>query len=289
VTTGATLSSQSQPSLSAQHGQVLEAGGIASDVMHERGYFTIAPADADTLAFFGHTPRIAEQAPVLMMPSYDTRGERSAVFARPDQPRLDMKGRPVKYETPRKASLRLDVHPRVRAALRDPTSALWITEGIKKADAAISCGAYALALAGVWNWKKHVLHDWDEVLLEDRTVYIAFDSDAATKPQVENARRRLKAFLGARKAHVRIVHLEPGPNGEKVGLDDALVAGVTLEQLAAMSTEHLRVARETPNDKRPLLDVTTLDRTVTLRALEILAETGEVYRTSAGLVRVERR
>lgn len=100
------------------------------------------------------------------------------------------------------------------------------------------------------------------------------------------ALRRLRAFLVSRGAHVRIVHLEPQSDGRKTGLDDALAAGVTLADLAGASTESLRVTPAAPNDRRPDLDVSVLQRSVALQAFEHLNRAAAVYQTGAGLVHV---
>ena len=96
----------------------------------------------------------------------------------------------------------LDVPPPVRAQLGNPKIPLWITEGISKADAAVSQGMCCIALIGVWNWRGRnddggltALADWELIHLKERDVYLVFDSDVMTKPSVHAALRRLKAFL----------------------------------------------------------------------------------------------
>jgi hypothetical protein len=42
------------------------------------------------------------------------------------------------------------------------------------------------------------LAEWDYIALNDREVYIVFDSDVMIKPQVHKAMVRLKAFLERR-------------------------------------------------------------------------------------------
>src|SRR5262249_36808050 len=125
----------------------------------------------------------------------------------------------------------LDVPPSVQSKLGDPNVDLWLTEGARKADAAASAGLCCVALLGVWNWRgsndlggKLVLSCWDAIALNDRKVFIAFDSDVTTKPEVAKALARLKAVLEQRGARVRIVQLPSGRSGKKVGLDDYLAA-----------------------------------------------------------------
>jgi hypothetical protein len=141
----------------------------------------------------------------------------------------------------------LDAHPQIRELLDDPLVPLWITEGIFKADAAISKGLCCIALLGVWNWRgtnglggKTVLPDWEAIALNGRAVYLAFDSDVMTKREVYAALARLGAFLTSRGAHVRYVYLPSGPGGLKVGLDDYLAAGHSVDDLLALATPELR-------------------------------------------------
>lgn len=99
----------------------------------------------------------------------------------------------------------LDVPPFSRGMLADPSVPLFITEGVKKGDALVSQGLCAVALLGVWNWRgtnerggKTVLPEWDYIALNEREVFIVFDSDIALKPEVHRALVRLKAFLEGR-------------------------------------------------------------------------------------------
>jgi putative DNA primase/helicase len=85
----------------------------------------------------------------------------------------------IKYDQPVGVPVALDI-PSPLEDLMDTTRRLWITEGEKKADALVSRGEVAVALLGVWNWKKDgwMLPEWDRIPLMGRDVIIAFDSDA---------------------------------------------------------------------------------------------------------------
>src|SRR5262249_37696494 len=61
------------------------------------------------------------------------------------------------------------------------------------------------------------------VNLKDRDVYIVFDSDVASKREVQGAIKALKAYLTRQGAVVTIVYL-PGNADKKVGIDDYLLA-----------------------------------------------------------------
>ena len=141
----------------------------------------------------------------------------------------------------------LDVHPAARAALANPDTPLFVTEGIKKGDCLVSRGCCAVALLGVWNWRgtnelggKTSLPDWEAAALNDRQVYVIFDSDVMLKHQVHAALARFKPFLESRGARVLLIYLPVDPSGRKTGVDDYLVAGHTMADLLALATPHLR-------------------------------------------------
>ena len=141
--------------------------------------------------------------------------------------------------------MRLDIPFRVREQMGDPNVPLFITEGAKKADAIVSRGACCIALSGVWNWRgknrfggKAALADWELIALNDRQVYIVFDSDVMVKGPVRQALNRLVRFLESRGARVRCIYLpdtEGGSDGRKQGVDDYLVAGRTIEGLLELA------------------------------------------------------
>ena len=143
-------------------------------------------------------------------------GEIALHQLRPDEPR-DNNGRAIKYETPAGSRMVLDVPPMVRERLGDPRVDLWVTEGARKADAAVSQGLCCIGLLGVWNWRGKneqggvvALPDWELIAIRGRTVYLAFDSDVIVKREVHGALARLKKFLELRGAVVRVVYLPSG-------------------------------------------------------------------------------
>lgn len=226
------------------HAALLAASAISDDVASKRGYRSVtAKAKLIELGFSDRQARV----PALLVPVWGVSGEVSLYQARPDEPRIDPRGRVVKYETVAGAHVVLDVHPAVRDQLRDPAVPLWITEGVRKGDAAVSAGLCCVALLGVWNWRgtnalggKAALADWESIALNGRVTHIAFDSDVMTNPAVGEALARLKAFLESRRAQVRLVYLPAGPGGDKVGLDDYLAAGHMVEELLAHATTDQR-------------------------------------------------
>jgi hypothetical protein len=189
--------------LSDDHKQMLiEKSGINPEVVEARGYRTIEKkVELKTLGFSDSQ----RNTPGLLIPVYSPTGEIATYQYRPDQPRIGKKGKPVKYETPSGSRMVLDVHPSAREMLGNPSVPLFITEGIKKGDALVSRGLCTVTLLGVWSWRGRngdggltALAEWEYVALNDREVYIVFDSDVMLKPQVHKAMVRLKAFLESR-------------------------------------------------------------------------------------------
>ncbi len=188
--------------LSDGHKKMLvEDSGIAPEIVKARGYETVTTKTE--LSRLGFT-KIQQSCPALKIPIYGPDGEIAFVQIRPDDPRY-RDGKRIKYEMPRGVRMTFDVHPFARDKLGDPSTPLFITEGIKKCDALVTQGLCAIGLLGVWNWRgtnirggKTVLENWDLVALNDREVFLVFDSDVSLKPEVRAAMLRLKNFLESR-------------------------------------------------------------------------------------------
>ena len=227
--------------LTQAHLEHLLAAGISLEVIRERGYRTIDVAKR--LEEFGFS-KAQRRVPGILIPLHAPDGSPAGWQYRPDDPRLNAKGNPIKYETPAGAGLRLDMPPRCRDAAGNPEIPIWITEGAKKADALASTGVVAINLSGVWGFKGKnafgasvFLADFDLIAWKDRDVYPAFDSDVVTKPQVHQALTRLSAHLSRLGGRLHHVQLPSGENGAKTGVDDYLAAGHTLEDLKALASD----------------------------------------------------
>ena len=204
--------------LSATHRQMLEVeSGISSEVIAARGYRTLTrQVEARRLGFSEAQCRI----PALVLPVWGLSGEITTYQLRPDIPRISS-GRAIKYETPKGSAMAMDCSPLIRDTVMDVRVPLLITEGIKKADAAISRGGCCVALLGVWNWRgrdehggKRLLADFDRIPLNDREVLIIFDSDLLEKEPVAQALIRLGRVLEhAFHAAVRVVTLPSAVTG----------------------------------------------------------------------------
>lgn len=228
------------PELYQKHYEHLVESAIAADVIKERGYRTV----------MGHTDLIktgfsqaqSKHFPGILLPLHGVDGGIVGYQYRPDSPRTDpARGRTIKYENPAGASVRVDVPPRCRAQLGNPATPLWVTEGVKKVDALASKGCCAIGLTGVWGFKGKnefggvtILADFDHIAWRDRTVYLVFDSDSANNPQVDKALQRLSGHLGLKGAKVRVLQLPPGKDGKKIGADDYLSQGGTIEALIGL-------------------------------------------------------
>ena len=252
--------------LSAHHrGELATESAIDPEVIRERGYLTVErPANNASYAprgvawpggssrdflkwcgFPGWAIREDHFYPGLWIPQYTPRGERYAGQWKPFRAVRNRDGKLMRYASA-KGQNRLDVHPRWSAdrgrtdaarlpAIQDPSEPLWITEGVKKADALTSRGCVTVALAGVFNWRNThaTLGDWEDVRIKGREVWICFDADTVTKPEVQRAMERLGKWLkhkGAAKVWYLVV--PPAVAGSAVkGVDDYFAAGGTLKDL----------------------------------------------------------
>lgn len=225
-----------QTALSQDHRQMLfEDSGISPDVASERGYRTVRNR-AELLEFSKGQRRLG-----LYVPMCSPDGKKTLPQVRPYSPRKGKNGKPVKYETPTGAEMIVDVHPSMRDRVRYSLEPLWITEGVKCADAMTSRGLPTVALAGVWMWcvpkanPKRLLPCFDHMRLTGRRVYVVFDSDVMVKPEVQLALECLVAALEDRGADVRVVYLPDAEDGSKRGVDDYLAAGGTVAELKMLA------------------------------------------------------
>jgi hypothetical protein len=228
-----------------QHAKLLAASAISPKVAKARGYRSVSKKAELKRLGFGEAQR---RVPGLLVPVWAADGKIGLHQFRPDEPRKKDR-KPLKYETPVGATMRIDVPPRVRKRgwLGDPARPLFITEGARKADAAVSVDLCCIAVLGVWAWRgsnrlggKTVLADWERIALKERRVFLVFDSDLTTKPEVHAALLRMKTFLESRGAEILVIYLPSGVGGAKLGLDDFLAGGHTVDELLTLATPELR-------------------------------------------------
>jgi putative DNA primase/helicase len=178
--------------------------------------------------------------PGLLVPIYGPSGQRVSYQWKPRIAVPNRDGKKMKYASPIGQTSRLDVHPRNRDKVADPSVELWVTEGLKKADSLTSRGVCVIALTGVYNWRFQLgtLGDWEDVPLKGRVLTICFDADARTNANVLRAMIRFGRWLkskGVKKVCYLIVPAHVNGKAAK-GVDDFLAAGGTLEELNAART-----------------------------------------------------
>lgn len=195
---------------------------LTQGVIASRGYTTILPVQCAGLEKLGYA--YYQRRSGLLVPRYpvlntnDNGSPRAGGSQlRSDRPRIHH-GRPIKYESPQGQLNCIDAHPFVRPLLPKREIPLFLTEGIVKGDAAVSAGLCCLSLCGVWSWRGAVerggapvaLPDFDALALRGRRVFIVFDADVMVKPAVHQSLVRLKPYLEAKGAEVRVIYLETG-------------------------------------------------------------------------------
>ena len=210
-------------SLKSHHLEDLRNSGLNDKTIAEGGFTSLTAEQTKTILGFEAGPGMGIEYPRL-------NNEPPFIRVKPDKPSKDKKGRPAKYLTPRGTGNHLYILPFVQEVLKNPTFPILITEGEKKAAKAVQEGYYCIALPGVWCFRqgkgdrKRPIPDLDLIEWGGRIVYICFDSDLAENENVLHAESVFAREMEQRGATVRVARLPDGPKGEKVGLDDFLVA-----------------------------------------------------------------
>lgn len=216
------------------HRRELEVGsGISPEVIARRGYFSAETTEQ--LQALGFAPYQA--LPGLVAPRYNLAGRLDGYLLKPDNPRVDAKtGKPIKYENPAGTFPDLDILPEDLPRLKHTDEEIWYFEGHKKSDASRSRGKLPISVTGTHMYLngRVIVPSLDEIPLDGRRVVICYDSDVGVKDGVANAEYRLAAACKRRGAKVETIRLPAGPNGEKQGFDDALVAGMSLAEIEAL-------------------------------------------------------
>lgn len=237
--------------------------GVSDEVAAARGYgltdghadLPDVPLPAGARAHFD-----AGMTYALTIPLVNPAGEKSTVQFRFDGAGLPLGltvtpgesdeidfSKEVRFATPpgvvrrnRAPGIPADIHPLARPLLEDRTVPMLITEGVVKADAALSAARRestplcTAAITGVTmlvdssrNGGRTVLHPetWGEIAehVQGRTVILAWDADATAKAPVAQALQQAAHALIAGGADVR-VWIAPVEVGAKAGLDDFLIA-----------------------------------------------------------------
>ena len=216
---------QTQPVVSEHHLADLRRSGLTDESVAAGGFRSLTAADVHRIFGMDAGPGFA-----IPYPDMSHRDGSPYVRVRLDNPLPMGDGHTARYLTKKRERNRLYIPSILPASvLTDASIPLTITEGEKKALKGCQEGIPTVGLAGVWCFRTKVdeesvpLPDLDAVTWPGRAALIAFDSDSTTKPSVRAAQFALAAELHQRGSQVRILQLPPGPNGEKVGLDDYLM------------------------------------------------------------------
>ncbi|MFL5242424.1 MAG: DUF3854 domain-containing protein [Gemmataceae bacterium] len=214
---------------------------------------------------------------------------------KPDKPRVH-NGKPAKYESPKGGGNRAYFPLPALPMIQTPTAPLLITEGEKKSAAATQAGFPTIGLTGAWNWQKkrnskkgrrELIKDLAAVDWKGRPVFIVFDSDITEKPDILWAEYYLAEALTAAGANVKAIRLSGGPNGEKVGIDDFLVAHGDAGPAALRKLLEKAEPVTKPQDPRPEVLLSTREDFSISAAIAALAKCDrEIYQRGNVLVRL---
>ncbi len=199
----------------------------------------LTPADAKKAGYKVLTPKQTKEltgnyAAAYYIPYYDINGKLIKDFWRVRYLE-EVKGafgsskkKPQRYTGPKHALPRFlfPVNFDWKTLKDDPTEPLMFTEGEKKSEKACKMQLPCISVPGVWAWRSKkqgiaAIPDFDGIVWKERKVYLCFDNDLMTNPDVIGALNALAHELTSRGANVHIKFLPKGPG--KIGLDDYLV------------------------------------------------------------------
>lgn len=254
-----------------------ERSGLSEETIQAAGVRSLAPAEWPRFL----SQRLAAKVQSCYLIPYPEADGFYRVKLLPPVP--DKDGHTIRYHQPPGTAPRLYLPPRARAALADPSIPLLVTEGEKKALKTDQEGLACAALGGLWSWllDGQPLPDLGRVDWCEREGLLAPDSDVWTRPDLLRAVYAFGKELEMRGANVAVLKLPAGPDGNKVGLDDFLVAHSADEllQLPRLALNHRvwaktatwwrewikRKQAESPTQKSGVLEL--LERGETVRFL----------------------
>jgi hypothetical protein len=294
-------------SLLPQHLADLHKSGLTDETIRACGFHSITDPKiiARSLNWKGNASQLG---PCLAIPFVDLAGKQAGYQRlKPDRPRKDKDGKPIKYESPKGSTNQPYFPPGTLALLADPARPLLFIEGEKKSAKADQEEFPCVGLVGVYGWQRkrprneHGKAEGERTLIDalaglpwkNRTVYIVFDSDAATNSNVRWAEWHLAQTLAKQGADVRIVRLPPGQVGAdgksaKVGLDDYLVDHDPDAFRALMDKAELPEPPTPPKSDRPQIVITTEEHEVNAEAVKALGHDVTIYQRANSLVRIVR-
>lgn len=223
--------------LSEKHLEDLRNSGLSDEIITDIGFYT---ANADEAKKILDRKDIDCECLIIPYPLVT-----DFFRVRPNGIISGRDGKPAKYLQKSGTKPRLFAHPKIHELLNDAdeTLPILITEGEKKCLCATQKLFFdepiflPICFGGVWNWrdtktitnkkgeteyKKDVIDDLKSIHIDNRIVYICFDSDIVTNVQVQNAESELSNYLIGRGA-IRVASIRIPHQGVKLGLDDYIV------------------------------------------------------------------
>ncbi|MSU77460.1 MAG: DUF3854 domain-containing protein [Gemmataceae bacterium] len=250
--------------LASRHLAELRASGLSDATIRASGICTTVDHDRIGMILRWASPYRGQHGGALEIPFFDLQGKKVTGYRRLkfDSPRAKG-GKKIKYESPVGIPSRVYFPPvSMTDAATDTSVDLIIVEGEKKclaADQTVRAAGWkcrVIGLVGVYGFAKkrkrdadekpvgdrELLPDLDGIVWQGRKVYVVYDSDAVTNPNVQYAEYELAHALTMRGAVVVVVRL-PG-DSVKVGLDDYLLTH-TADDLRRLMDAALPAAQPT--------------------------------------------
>ena len=183
-----------KPGMLPVHLEDLRNSGLSDAQIEACRFYSVVKAD-DVAKILNWDKPAKRIGPCLAIPYFDADGKQlDYVRLKPSNPRVNKEdGKPVKYESPKGMSNRAYFPPGMRAALKDPTAPLLVTEGEKKAAKADQEGFLCIGFVGVHGFQKkraknkdgkatgprELIPDLAAIPWQGRLVFIVYDSDLA--------------------------------------------------------------------------------------------------------------
>lgn len=133
-----------------QHAALLAGSAITPEVAKARGYVSVdIKKRLEEVGF----ERYQRTVPGLLIPLRRADGSVWGYQYRHDDARQTRAGTKVRYDSPKGQRNGIDIPLAIKDMVDDPAVPLWVTEGSRKADAAVSAGITCVSMAGVWAWR----------------------------------------------------------------------------------------------------------------------------------------
>jgi hypothetical protein len=206
-----------QRRLLPHHIKDLKRSGLNDETIRHLGFYSGTAADMKAILGF-------DAGPGLIIP-YPCYGGQPSFRVKPDtSPIID--GKPAKYLQPSDSAMRVYIPTKTWQSLKDPKAMVGITEGEKKSAKADQEGFPTIGLGGIWGFYQHheIIPDLENISWKGRRVLLFPDSDFAVNNDVRLAFFTLEQELRMRGAKAEMVFFPLNDKGEKVALDDYLVA-----------------------------------------------------------------